>query len=114
MALYQVEVLPDGEGELGDVFVRFRDAATGQVVERSWTIAHDAQARAFDRASASIQLAGTAALLAEKLRGGPPADLIRLDELAPIVNALRGHYAQSERVDELATMFAQMRRLSGE
>ncbi|MEO7414347.1 MAG: von Willebrand factor type A domain-containing protein [Opitutaceae bacterium] len=113
VALYQVEVLPQGEGELGDVFVRFRDAATGNMVERSWTMLHEPKARAFDRATPTIQLAGTAALLAEKLRGGEAGNLINLDELAPTVNRLRGYYAREARVQELITMFEQLRRRNG-
>lgn len=114
VALYQVEVLPQGEGELGEVFVRFRDAATGTMVERSWSLAYDATARAFDRASPRLQLAGTAALLAEKLRGGPAAAPIKLRDLVPIANTLRGHYAQDARVQQLVTMLAQSRRLFGD
>ena len=61
-----------------------------------------------------MRLAGTAALVAEKLRGGAPAAQIRLADLAPVINALRGHYAHEPRVQELVTMFAQTRRLTGE
>ncbi|MCX6953425.1 MAG: von Willebrand factor type A domain-containing protein [Verrucomicrobia bacterium] len=111
VALYQVEVLPQGEGELGEVFVRFRDVASGTMVERSWSLRYDSAALAFDRAAPSLQLAGTAALLAEKLRGGEAAAQIRLRDLAPVVNSLRLHYAQQPRVQELVTMFAQTRRL---
>jgi secreted protein with Ig-like and vWFA domain len=114
VALYQVEVLPEGEGELGEVSVRFRNAATGEMVERSWTLPHAAQVPAFDRATPSLQLAGCAALLAEKLRGGAPAASIRLGTLAPAVDALRARAAHDARVQELATMFAQARRLVGE
>lgn len=113
VALYQIEVLPQGQGELGDVFVRFRDAATGNMVERSWTMLHDPRARAFDRATPTLQLAGTAALLADKLSGGDVAGLVNLDELVSTVNALRGHYAKDARVQELITMFEQLRRRSG-
>ncbi len=114
VALYQVEVIPDGEGELGEVFVRFRDVATSNMVERSWTLAYAPQPPAFDRATPSMRLAGTAAFLAEKLRGGNLAAQIRLAELAPVVNALRGDYAHDARVRDLVTMFAQTRRLTGE
>ena len=110
VALYEVEPLPGGEGELGEVFVRFRDPASGAMVERSWTMPYDTQAPAFDRASPSLQLAGAAALLAEKLRGGPDADLVDLDTLVPIVTALRGHYPQQARVNDLVEMFRQLRR----
>ena len=105
---------PDGTGELGDVAVRFRESASGNIVEHTWPILHDPAAPAFDRASPTMQLAGTAALLAEKLRGGAVASLFRLGELAPAVNALRGHYASEPRVQELVTMFGQARRLYGE
>ncbi len=113
VALYQVEVRPQGEGELGDVFVRFRDAANGNMVERSWTMLYEAQAPVFDRATPTMQLAGTAALLAEKLRGGAAANQIDLAALAPAVNSLRNHYAADARVQELVAMFEHVRRLNG-
>ncbi|HEY4247749.1 MAG TPA: von Willebrand factor type A domain-containing protein [Lacunisphaera sp.] len=114
VAVYQVEPLPQGDGDLGEVFVRFRDAASGNMVERSWTLSYDPQAPAFDRATPSMQLAGVAALLAEKLRGGPVADAIKLGDLAPVINTLRSHYASEPRVQELITMFGQLRQRTGE
>jgi secreted protein with Ig-like and vWFA domain len=114
VAVYQVEALPQGEGELGEVYVRFRDASSGNMVERSWTLNYDAQAPVFDRATPTIQLAGTAALLAEKLHGGQTGDAIKLGDLAPVVNQLRSHYANEPRVQELVTMFEQARKLAGE
>jgi Ca-activated chloride channel homolog len=114
IALYEVEALPQGEGDLGEVYVRFHDTATGRMVERSWALPYDPYAPAFDRATPSMQLAGTAALLAEKLRGGARADAIKLAELAPVVNALRNHYSHEVPVQELAAMYQQMRRLRGE
>ncbi len=111
VALYQVEVLPQGEGELGEVYVRFRDMTTDTMVERSWTMTYEPQAPAFDRAAPSMQLAGTAALLAEKLRGGSEAGLVKLDDLSPVVNTLRGRYQQEARVQELVAMFEQIRRM---
>ena len=114
VALYQVEVLPQGAGELGEVFVRFRDPASGAMVERSWTMPFDPAARVFDRATASLQLAGTAALMAEKLRGSPLADQFKLGDLARTVNLLQNHYAGEKRVQELVQMYRQMRRIGGE
>ncbi|MEY2880812.1 MAG: hypothetical protein RLZZ15_3192, partial [Verrucomicrobiota bacterium] len=114
VALYQLEALPTGEGELGEVFVRFRDPASGNMVERSWPLNYEARAAAFDRATPTLQLAGTAALLAEKMRGGALASQIKLADLAPIVNALRTRPVGGPRVAELATMFAQLRRLTNE
>jgi autotransporter-associated beta strand protein len=112
VALYQVQVLPEGEGEIGEVFVRFRDTADGRTVEQSWTIPYDAQAPAFENASSSMQLAATASLVAEKLRGGPAADAIDLDALAPIVGRLRADYPQQARVQDLVAMFEQVRHMT--
>jgi Mg-chelatase subunit ChlD len=114
VALYQVEVLPGGEGELGDVAVRFRDAARGEMVERTWTLDYVAQPPAFDKASPSLRLAGASALLAEKLRGGSVGGQIRIEELAPVVAGLRSAYAGDARVQDFIAMFAQARRLTGE
>ena len=114
VALYQVEVRPEGEGELGEVYVRFRDVASGAMVERSWTLAYDPRAPALDRASPAMQLTGASALLAEKLRGGAAGDTINLKDLAGVMNKLHGHYAQEKRVQELVAMFNQARKLGGE
>jgi Ca-activated chloride channel homolog len=114
VAVYQVEVRPDGEGELGDVSVRFLDTRNNERVERTWTLAYAAQPAAFARATPSLQLAGSAAFLAEKLRGGALAGQIRLEEFAPVVEGLAGHYPQAARVQEFITMFRQARRLTGE
>lgn len=113
-ALYQVEVLPEGEGELGEVFVRFLDPSSGFYVERSWVLGYDAQASAFARATPSLQLAGSAAFLAEKLRGGELAGQVRLDEFAPVVNGLGAAYPGATRVREFIEMFSQTRRVTGE
>ncbi len=111
VALYQVEALPQGAGDLGEVFVRFRDAATGQMVERSWPIAHEPAAPVFARAAPALQLAGVAALLADKLRETPLAQQFTLADLAGPVATVRAHYAQEPRVQELATMYDQLRRI---
>lgn len=107
VALYQVEPIPEGEGDLGQVFVRFRDPANGQMVERSWTMPYDARTPAFDQASPSMQLAATSALLAERLRGDSSVDL---NALAPVINNLRRHYPNQLRVQELIRMFEQTRQ----
>ena len=114
VAMYEVQPLPQGEGELGEVYVRFRDTATGAQVERSWTMAYDPSAPALDRASPSMQLAGAAALVAEKLQGGAAFGLIKLSQLAPEMATARAAYAHEKRVQEFWAMVEQMRRISPE
>jgi hypothetical protein len=110
VAVYEVEALPQGEGELGEVYVRFRVPATGAMVERSWTLPYEPYAPSFDHASPTLQLAGTAAFVAEKLQGAPEGG-IRLAPLVPVVNSLRGRYPDEARVQTLVSMFEQLRRL---
>lgn len=109
VAVYQVEPMPEGDGDLGEVFVRFRDPASGQMVERSWAVIYEAKAPAFDQAPPSMQLAATAALLAENLRGNPQADL---EALAPAASRLRGLFPHQGRVAELLRMFEQAKSSS--
>jgi secreted protein with Ig-like and vWFA domain len=108
VAVYQIEVQPDGDGELGEVFVRFQNTTTGDMVERSWTMGYETQPRAFDQSTPSMKLAGSSALLAEKLIGGPAGDSTDLELLKPIVSSLRGAYPHEEHVRQFLTMFDQV------
>jgi len=113
VAVYQVQALPDGDGEIGEVFVRFRDPASGRVTENSWTIPYEAQAPALDKAAPSMQLAAVSALMAEKLKGGAVGDAVDMAGLAQVMGELRSHYAGQARVGELGVMYEEMRRMEG-
>lgn len=104
VAIYQVEPLPDGKGEIGEVSVRFRDTAADQMVERTWTIRHDSAAPAFDRATPSMQLATLAMLAAEKLKGGPLAEAIDFKELAAPAANVKRFYGTNGRPGEVLQM----------
>jgi tetratricopeptide (TPR) repeat protein/uncharacterized protein YegL len=108
-ALYQIEALPQGEGEVGEVSVRFRDTASGQMVERTWTIPYESQAPAFDQAAPAIQLAGLAAFAAEKLRAAPMADAVDFQQLAPVMAKVKARYASSKPVAELEAMIGKLK-----
>ena len=111
-ALYLVQVKPEGQGPVGEVFVRFQDTASGEMVERSWTIPHRPTAPRLDESNPSLQLAACAGLLAEKLKGGPAGAPVDLGELVPVANSLRGGcFAKNERVQQLADMIQQARSL---
>jgi len=104
VAVYQVEPLPGGTGELGEVSVRFRDAASGQMVERAWTVPYDASAPAIDRATPSMQLAVLSMLAAEKLRGGPLAEAIDFKQLAAPRANIKRCYNDNRRVADVLHM----------
>jgi Mg-chelatase subunit ChlD len=109
VAVYQVESLPEGIGEIGEVSVRFRDASSGQMVERTWTISHQASAPPFDRATPSMQLAGLSMLAAEKLRGGPLSDAIDFKQLAEPQALVKQFYSSSIRVAEVLRMIEHLK-----
>ncbi len=104
VAVYQVEPLPDGNGEIGEVSVRFRDTASDQMVERSWTIPHDTSAPVLDRASPSMQLAVLSMLASEKLKGGPLAEAIDFNQLIESAANVKQFYGNAGRVGEMLRM----------
>lgn len=101
VAIYQVEPLPGGKGEIGEVSVRFLEVASQRIVERSWTIPDDSAVPALDRAAPSMQLAVLSMLAAEKLKGGPLADAIDFNQLAHPAAAVRRHYGDEGRPAEM-------------
>ena len=103
-AMYQLALLPEGSGDIGEVSVRFRDTATGEMVERKWTILYDANTPPFDLAQPSMQLAGMALFTAEKLRGGVAGQAVNFDDLSKSITTIRNYYQQSERVAQLILM----------
>ncbi len=107
-ALYQIELLPEGTGDVGEVSVRFRDVATQQMVERKWTIRYDPTTPAFDQATPTMQLAGLAMLSAQKLQGGAAAPMIRFSEMQEPLRNVRDEFSSNKRVGELLEMIQKL------
>ncbi|MCB1229157.1 MAG: von Willebrand factor type A domain-containing protein [Verrucomicrobiae bacterium] len=113
VAVYQVEPLPEGEGDLGSVSVRFRDLDSGEMVEKRWPIPFLPGAPSPDQAADSMRLATVAAQFAAKLKGGPLGDAIDLGELARLAASLPERDQRTERVRQLREMIEQARQLEG-
>ncbi len=111
VALYAIEPLADGHGEIGEIFVRFQDTNTGQMVERNWTIPYHPQPPALQDATPALQLASAATFLAEKLRNSPVGQTVRLEELTPILTNVRRCYEANTRVQDLIAMIEKARSL---
>lgn len=107
-AIYQVELLPEGRGDIGEVSVRFRDTVSAQMVERKWTIAHQPSAPAWDRASPSIQLAGLAMFAGEKLKGGAVGEMVTFQDWQALRANVQQYYRQNPRVAQLMDMIRQI------
>lgn len=104
VAIYQIEPIADGKGEIGEVSVRFRDTTAGQMVERSWAISNDPSTPAFDRATPSMQLATFAMLAAEKLKGGAYAEAIDFKQLSAPQANVKQFYGDQGRPAEVLRM----------
>ena len=108
VAIYQVETLPQGTGEIGEVSVRFRDTSKGGMVERKWTMPFESTTPAFDRSTPSMQLAGLSMLAAEKLRGGPLADAIDFKQLTGPTSLVKQFYGSSSRVADMLRVIGKL------
>jgi len=102
-ALYQVEAKPNGVGDVGTVFVRFRDMTTGLMVERSWSIPYQPSIKSIHAAKPSMQLATLAGMLGERLRYGEQSS-IELKELRPLFGKLRSQFQSDAEVSDLIRM----------
>ncbi|MCY2986229.1 MAG: von Willebrand factor type A domain-containing protein [Planctomycetota bacterium] len=107
VAVYQYEIKPQGNGDVGSVSVRFRDLATGQMVERRWPILYESNTPRLEQSQPSMQLAAAAALFAAKLGGGPLAESVDMAQLQKTVAKLPEQFAGQPRVQQLRAMIEQ-------
>ncbi len=109
VAIYQVETLPEGKGEIGEVSVRFRDVASGDMVERSWTISNEISTAALDQARPTMQLATLAMMAGEKLKGGPLADAINFNDMGEVIAKVQQHFKGDPKAAEMLEMIDQLK-----
>ena len=114
VAMYQFEAKPDGEGDVGMVWVRFRDLSTGKMIENCWPIPYEAEAVRCEQAAPSMRLATAAALLAAKLRGEPLGESVDLKTLSNLVAGLPAQDRSVGRVQQIQQMIERARQVSGE
>lgn len=111
VALYHVEVKPDGDGPLGVARVRFLDVASGEMVEREWEIAYEGESVPLSEADPRMKLAGVAGLTAEKLARSAVGQRVDWDDLLETVRPLKGAFATEARVKELEWMIEKAKEL---
>ena len=101
VAIYQVEPLAGGAGQVGEVSVSLRDKVTNEIAERTWTMSYQSQLTTFDRAAPSMQLAGLCLLAAEKLRKSPLAEIIDFNQLTGPISQVKQFYGSNPRIGEM-------------
>lgn len=112
-AIYQVEFLPEGRGEIGTVSVRFQDTESGRMVEREWIIPYEPRVPRLENSAASLRLAAGAVLLGEKLKGSQIGESVEMARLGKLMNGLTSDFPSDQRVKELVQMTNKARELSG-
>ena len=110
VAMYHYQAMPQGRGDVGTVSVRFQDVASGKMIERTWNIPYEPSMANFSQATPSLQLAGSAALFGEKLKGSVVGERVDLGELRRAVSGVRGTFGGQRRFEELRTMLEQASR----
>ena len=111
VAMYHVETLPDGEGDVGTVSVRFQDMETGEMVEKLWPIPYEVHPAALENAAPSMKLAASAALFGEALKGTAVGDLVEMGTLSKVTRSLQTVYPENERVGHLIEMVEKVREM---
>ncbi|MCH1494993.1 MAG: von Willebrand factor type A domain-containing protein, partial [Rubripirellula sp.] len=107
VAVYQVQVKPDGVGDIGTVAIRFQDLSSGRMVEERWPITYDASTLRLERSTVSMKLAGVASLFAMKLKGDERASTIDLGYLREVMNTLPSEKLEAAQVNDLKQMLDQ-------
>ena len=113
VAVYQFQALPDGEGDVGSVSVRFRDLSSGRMIEHRWPIPYQPDAPRLDDAPPSLQLAGAAAFFAAKLKGQALGEIVDLKSLSRLLADLPKGYQNAKRVGQLREMIRHARQIAG-
>jgi secreted protein with Ig-like and vWFA domain len=113
VAIYQFEAKPNGEGDVGTVFVRFQDLTTGSMIENRWPIPFEADVARPEQAAPSMRIATCAAMFAAKLRGEPLGGTVDLKMLSEFLSSMPSPHLQCQRVQQLRMMINQAQQIHG-
>ncbi|NQW17547.1 MAG: von Willebrand factor type A domain-containing protein [Chloroflexi bacterium] len=87
-AIYELRLVDEPVGKLGDVRVRYADPDTGEIGEVSIAVEGKVTDVAFSDSRTAYQVTATAAMFAEILRESPHAGDVSLAELAEVLRGL--------------------------
>ncbi len=113
-ALYSLMLNPQGSGVVGTARARFRDPATGQTRELSWTIPYRGAPAPFDLASPAMRLAAVAGYFAEYLQRSPYAGGVTPRRLLDAYRGVPEAFAPDQRPVELQNLLRAAGQLDGQ
>lgn len=112
-ALYLVDIDDGGNGDLGVVRARFRDAASGNYEERSWSLPYSRNVPDLEEAAPSMRLATVAAGFAALLNESPLAADIEFQSMINLSQDLQDYYPLNPDVIALPNLLLRAQQLSG-
>lgn len=111
-AIFIFQSLPDGNGPIGWVRVRYREPETGEVYMRVRPIAWTGAAPDMQYASPALKLAYSSGAFAEKLASNPFAEPVELATVQQFVQSTISTYPSDRRPGELLEMIRMARSLN--
>ena len=106
-ALYELKLREDAQGQMAEVFVRYEDPDSRNVIELSRAFNTDQMAGSFEQSAPTFRLAAVAAELAEILRESYWAQDGSLENLAQTAADVSGLFPENADVAELVRLIEQ-------
>ena len=106
-ALYEIKLHPKAQGQMAEVFIRYEDPDSRNVIELSRVFNTDQLASSFEQSAPTFRLAAVAAELAEILRESYWAQDGSLDTLAQTASEVRQLFPEDPNVAELVRLIEQ-------
>lgn len=113
-ALYILELNPRGQGDVGTVRVRYREAASGLYREHAWRVPYTGPAPGLEESSPAMRLAVTSAAFAEWLASSPFAGEVTPDKLLGAMAGVTDAFGPDARPRQLETMLRAAKAISGQ
>lgn len=113
-ALYILELNPRGQGDVGTVRVRYREAASGLYREHAWRVPYTGPAPGLEESSPAMRLAVTSAAFAEWLASSPFAGEVTPDKLLGAMSGVTDAFGPDARPRQLETMIRAAKSVSGQ
>lgn len=113
-ALYILELDPRGQGDVGTVRVRYREAASGLYREHSWRVPYTGPAPGLEESSPAMRLAVTSAAFAEWLASSPFAGEVTPDKLLGAMAGVPDAFGPDARPKQLESMIRAAKSIGGQ
>ncbi|HOB99758.1 MAG TPA: von Willebrand factor type A domain-containing protein [Verrucomicrobiota bacterium] len=113
-ALYILELNPRGQGDVGTVRVRYREAASGLYREHAWRVPYTGPAPGLEESSPAMRLAVTSAAFAEWLASSPFAGEVTPDKLLGAMAGVTDAFGPDARPRQLESMIRAAKSISGQ